>query len=93
MVEVSWCNNYTNISLTGNSVLLLINNEATQSGGAGYFDFYCNFTIKGNVNVTFDNNKALHCGAVCFNNNANKYLKKICSILLQKLCHCQYRSG
>jgi len=57
-------------------VLLFINNEVTQSGGAGYFDFYCNFIIKENANVTFQNNEALHGGAVCFNSNAKQIFEE-----------------
>ena len=69
-------NNYFNISSTANPVLLSINNEVTQSGGDGYFDFHYNFIIKGNANVTFEINKALHGGAVCFNNNAKQIFKE-----------------
>ena len=39
-------NDHSNITLTGNSVLLFVSNEATQSGGAGYFNLYCNFIVK-----------------------------------------------
>ena len=62
-------NDNSNISLTGNSVLSLAHNEATQSGGAGYFNYSCNFILQENVVVTFDNNKALHGGALCIKNN------------------------
>jgi len=70
MVELLWLK-ITNISLRGNSLLLFINNEATRSGGAGYFDFYCKFIVKGNANTTFQNNKALHGGAFLVNNYSN----------------------
>ena len=62
-------NDHCNISLTGNSVLSLAHNEATQSGGAGYFNYSCNFISQENVVVTFDNNRALHGGAICIKNN------------------------
>ena len=62
-------NDHCNISLTGNSHLLFAHNEATQSGGAGYFNYSCNFILQENVVVAFDNNRALHGGAVCIKNN------------------------
>ena len=62
-------NDHCNISLTGNSDLLFAHNEATQSGGAGYFNYSCNFILQENAVVTFDNNRALHGGAVCIKNN------------------------
>lgn len=51
-------NHQSNITLMGNSMLLFVNNQATQSGGAGYFNSNCYFTIKEKVIVTFDRNKA-----------------------------------
>ena len=62
-------NDYCNISLTGNSNLSFAHNEATQSGGAGYFNYSCNFISQENAVVTFDNNRALHGGAICIKNN------------------------
>ena len=62
-------NDHCNISLTGNSNLLFAHNEATQSGGAGYFNYGCYFILQENAVVTFDNNRALHGGAVCIKNN------------------------
>ena len=62
---------HSNITVTGNSVLLFFNNQASQSGGAGYFSSHCNVTMEDDAMVTFDSNKALQGGAVCFNNKTN----------------------
>ena len=59
----------SNITLTSYSELLFTNNEATQSGGAGYVSSHCNFIINENALVKFDNNRAIHGGAVCIDNN------------------------
>ena len=61
-------NDYCNVTVTGNSVLLFVNNEASQSGGAEYFSSHCNVIMEDDAMVTFENNKALQGGAVCFNN-------------------------
>ena len=66
---------HCNITVTGNSVLSFVNNEASQSGGAGYFSYYCNVIMEQDAMVTFNNNKALQGGALCFTNKAN-YLSK-----------------
>ena len=66
-----YANDHSNITVTGNSVLLFSNNEASQSGGAGYFSSYCNVIMEEDAMVTFDSNKALQGGAVCFNNKTN----------------------
>ena len=58
-------NNYSSIKVTGKSILLFVSNEATQSGGAGYFNHGSSFIIKDEAMVTFDNNRALHGEAVC----------------------------
>jgi len=57
-------------------VLLFVNNEAMQNGGAGHFDFYCNFIMKENANAILKNNKALYGGAVCFNDNVKQIFKE-----------------
>ena len=72
-------NDHSTITVTGNSVLLFANNEASQSGGAGYFSSYCNVIMEEDIMVTFDNNKALLGGAVCFINKIN-FLSKQNSI-------------
>ena len=47
-------NNHCNITLIGNPGLLFARNEASQSGGAGYFNNSCNFIMKQNAVVNFD---------------------------------------
>ena len=64
-------NDHSNITLTGNSVLLFSKNEASQSGGAGYFSSYCNVIMEEDAMVTFDRNKALQGGSLCFNDKTN----------------------
>ena len=64
-------NDHSNITVTGNSVLLFANNEASQSGGAGYFSSHCNVIMEEDAMVTFDNNKALQGGSLCFNDRTN----------------------
>ena len=64
-------NDHSNITVTGNSVLLFANNEASQSGGAGYFSSHCNVIMEEDAMVTFDNNKALQGGSLCFNDKTN----------------------
>ena len=59
----------SNITLISNSELSFTNNEAAQSGGAGYVSSHCNFIINENAMVTFDNNRAIHGGAVYIDNN------------------------
>ena len=61
-------NDHSNITVTGNSMLLFVNNEASQGGGAGYFSSCCNFILEEDAMVTSDNNRALQGGAFCFNN-------------------------
>ena len=68
-------NDHCNISLTGKSDLLFAHNEATQSGGAGYFNYSCNFIMQENAVVTFDNNRALHGGAICIKNKTELLFK------------------
>ena len=63
-------NEYSNITVTGHSVLLFVSNEATQSGGAGYFNYSCNFIIKETSVVTFNANKAFQGGALCINDRS-----------------------
>ena len=64
-------NDHSKITVTGNSMLSFVNNEASQSGGAGYFSYYCNVIMEQDAMVTFDNNKALQGGALCFNNKTS----------------------
>ena len=64
-------NDHSTITVTGNSMLSFVNNEASQSGGAGYFSYYCNVIMEQDAMVTFDNNKALQGGALCFNNKTS----------------------
>ena len=66
-----YANDHSNITVTGNSVLLFANNEASQSGGAGYFSSHCNVIMEEDAMVTFDNNKALQGGSLCFNDKTN----------------------
>ena len=68
-------NDHCNITLTGNSDVLFAHNEATQSGGAGYFNYSCNFIMQENASATFDNNRALHGGAVCIRNKTELTFK------------------
>ena len=68
-------NDHSNITLTGNSNISFVNNEATQNGGAGYFYTHCNFIVKENAQLSFTNNKALHGGAVCINDNVKLAIK------------------
>ena len=66
---------HSNITLIGNSNISFISNEASQSGGAGYFYNNCNFIMKENAMVTFNNNEALHGGAVCVSGKTNIILE------------------
>ena len=50
-------NKCSNVTATGKSIIFFVSNEATQSGGPGYFNNNCNFIIKENATVTFDDNK------------------------------------
>ena len=68
-------NDHCNITVTGNTLLSFVNNEASQSGGAEYFSSYCNIIIEEDAMVTFHNNKGLQGGAICFDNNT-KILSK-----------------
>ena len=70
-------NDHSNITLTGNSVLLFANNEATQSGGAGYFTSHCYFILNKASNVSFDSNKAFNGGAIFINALTNFLVKEI----------------
>ena len=63
--------------VTGNSLLSFAYNEASQNGGSGYFNSYCNVIMEAFAVVTFYNNKALQGGAVCFNNKTTFWLKKV----------------
>ena len=63
-------NDFSGITLAGYSVLTFAKNEATQSGGAGYFNSTSTFKMKQTAMVTLDNNKALHGGAICINNKS-----------------------
>ena len=67
-------NDHSKITVTGNSMLSFVNNEASQSGGAGYFSYYCNVIMEQDAMVTFDNNKALQGGALCFNNKTSFFI-------------------
>ena len=69
-------NDHSKITVTGNSMLSFVNNEASQSGGAGYFSYYCNVIMEQDAMVTFDNNKALQGGALCFNNKTSVLSKE-----------------
>ena len=60
-------NSNVTIPVAGHSVLLFVGNEATERGGAAYFEYLCTFTIKEYAKVTFDTNKALDGGAICIN--------------------------
>ena len=57
-------NNRSIITLTDYSVLSFVSNEATQSGGTGYFSFQCDFIMDENAVLIFDNNKAIFGGAL-----------------------------
>ena len=63
-------NDQCNVTLKGNAVISFAGNEATQSGGAGYFNFHSNLFVKEDAVVTFNNNRAFHGGAVCVDNQA-----------------------
>ena len=71
-----FANDHSNITVTGNSVLLFANNEASQSGGAGYFSSHCNVIMEEDTTVTFNINNGLHGGAVCINDKTNFLLKE-----------------
>ena len=64
-------NDHSNITVTGNSVLLFFNNKASQRGGAGYFSSYCNVIMEEDAMIAFDSNKALQGGSLCFNDKTN----------------------
>ena len=55
-------------------MLLFANNEATQSGGAGYFTSHCYNKAS---NVSFDSNKAFNGGAIFINTLTNFLVKEI----------------
>ena len=59
-----------------NITLAIINNEALQGGGAGYFSSNCNFIMEENAMVTFDDNTAVQGGAVWTHNDINLILKE-----------------
>ena len=56
-------------------MLLFVNNEASQSGGAGYFSSHCNVIMEDDAMVKFDSNKAFQGGAV-FLNDKTIFLSK-----------------
>ena len=60
-------NDHSNITVTGNSLLLFHSNEAIQSGGAGYFNYNCKFIITEVTVIKFYYNKAFKGGAICTN--------------------------
>ena len=57
-------------------MLLFANNEATQSGGAGYFNSHCYLVLNKASNVTFDSNKAFNGGAIFINALTNFVVKR-----------------
>ena len=57
-------NDHCNITLAGNSSLLLADNEASQCGGGGYLNNSCNCIMQENASVTVDSNKALEAYAL-----------------------------
>ena len=67
-------NDHSNITVTGNAVLSFVSNEATQSGGAGYFKYSCNFIIKENAMVNFYYNKAFQGGSVSINGDTKSMI-------------------
>ena len=67
---------HTNITVAGKSVLVFLNNEAIQSGGAGYFNCSCNIIIEETSIVTFNYNKAIQAGAVCINDRTKFTVKE-----------------
>ena len=69
-------NGHSDITVTENSVLSFVNNVALQTRGAGYFSSYCNIIMKGVSVVTFDSNRVLQGGAVCFSNKTNLLSKE-----------------
>ena len=70
-----------NITITGNSNISFVNNEATQNGGAGYFNANCHFIVKENAQLSFTNNKAIHGGAVCINGKVELAIKENSTVL------------
>ena len=66
---------HSNVTVSGFSVLAFLNNEALQSGGAGYFNCSCNIIIKETSVVTFNYNKAFQAGAICINDRAKFTIK------------------
>ena len=67
---------YCNITLIGQSTLLIAYNKAIQSGGGGYLKYNCNFIIQGNASVTIDSNRALHGGGICTENEVELLFKE-----------------
>ena len=59
------------ISFDDYALVTFLKNEATKYGGAGYFNMYCNFTLKANAIALFGNNTALHGGALYLVDNTN----------------------
>ena len=55
----------------GNSVLTLIHNKATLSGGAFHFDYNSDVLFSQFTNITFNRNSALYGGAVSANDHSN----------------------
>ena len=75
---------YCNITLTGNSSLLIAHNEAMQCGGGGYLNNSSNFMIQENASLTVDNNNALHGGGICIKNKAKLVFKENSNALFYK---------
>ena len=75
---------HCNITLTGNSSLLIAHNEAMQCGGGGYLNNSCNFMIQENASLTVDNNNALHGGGICIKNKAKLVFKENSNALFYK---------
>ena len=69
-------NKCSSVMVTGKSFIFFVSNEATQSGGAGYFNYNCNFIIKENATVTFDDNRAFYGGAIGISNKTKFIIEK-----------------
>ena len=79
-----YASDHSNITVTGNSVLLFANNEASQCGGAGYFSSHCNVVMEDDAMVTYESNKALQGGSLYFNDTTNFLSKETFSAFFSK---------
>ena len=77
-------NDHCNITLMGNSSLLIAHNEAMQSGGGGYLNYSSNFIIQENTSITVIGNKALHGGGMCIKNKAKILFKGNSNVFFYK---------